>query len=522
MSKLALPLKSATGCLRCKQRKVKCDETKPVCQRCARADYECVYRDIFDVQLRDQTQQAGQRAQQKWRSRAHQPSRDSPTQHEAMVPQSSSGRTSVADTSEATQPNADSSLTSSLNVPYQDIAINRLFFDFVTQYPQSAKEDTVGHMPFLPQMYRNCPSRSVLEAATLTAAHANLSGRTRTSRVPEKGRKHYGLAVKLVKDALEHPIDRDRDETLLAVYLLCVYEIVQYPKHNRGSWGIHLDGVAAVIRAQIEKKPRNTLTPFCQCLARMVTWQMLIKPFREGTTPQLLRVTWVDGWAPTTLASHLASLQYRVASYNAVMRLPDPTSAAPIRWQTQYDEIVADFDSWEVEATLATPFATESYDSKRSPAWLAEILNHDGNPTTTHVYQCFWSEFIWNMWRGARIQLELSRHLGFGYPTQTDREASTRTMTGICEYVCSSLFCILTLPVEGKPSPEDVRDVCGIRGLSCLFPFSQAAKCIRLALMDIPGMSERLSWLQIVLEHLQHDFGVSGSMKLGLFEPGGV
>jgi hypothetical protein len=33
--------KSRTGCLRCKQRKVKCDERRPICNNCSRHDVEC-------------------------------------------------------------------------------------------------------------------------------------------------------------------------------------------------------------------------------------------------------------------------------------------------------------------------------------------------------------------------------------------------------------------------------------------------------------------------------------------------
>lgn len=37
------PLRSATGCLRCRQRKIKCDEERPVCAKCARWNIECLW-----------------------------------------------------------------------------------------------------------------------------------------------------------------------------------------------------------------------------------------------------------------------------------------------------------------------------------------------------------------------------------------------------------------------------------------------------------------------------------------------
>lgn len=38
--------RSLAGCLTCRKRRVKCDEAKPVCRRCASGDRECVYADI--------------------------------------------------------------------------------------------------------------------------------------------------------------------------------------------------------------------------------------------------------------------------------------------------------------------------------------------------------------------------------------------------------------------------------------------------------------------------------------------
>lgn len=36
-------LRSSTGCLRCRQRRIKCDEARPVCAKCARWSFECIW-----------------------------------------------------------------------------------------------------------------------------------------------------------------------------------------------------------------------------------------------------------------------------------------------------------------------------------------------------------------------------------------------------------------------------------------------------------------------------------------------
>lgn len=39
---LVQAMRSRTGCLTCRQRKLKCDEQKPVCGQCTKANRECV------------------------------------------------------------------------------------------------------------------------------------------------------------------------------------------------------------------------------------------------------------------------------------------------------------------------------------------------------------------------------------------------------------------------------------------------------------------------------------------------
>ncbi|KDN40052.1 hypothetical protein RSAG8_08373, partial [Rhizoctonia solani AG-8 WAC10335] len=41
MSNLAI-IRSINGCLTCKNRKKKCDETRPICTRCINGDFECL------------------------------------------------------------------------------------------------------------------------------------------------------------------------------------------------------------------------------------------------------------------------------------------------------------------------------------------------------------------------------------------------------------------------------------------------------------------------------------------------
>ncbi|KAL2268141.1 hypothetical protein VTJ83DRAFT_2987 [Remersonia thermophila] len=55
--------KPSKGCQMCRQRRIKCDETKPVCNQCIKARRQCPgYRDEFDLILRNENQAAKRRA----------------------------------------------------------------------------------------------------------------------------------------------------------------------------------------------------------------------------------------------------------------------------------------------------------------------------------------------------------------------------------------------------------------------------------------------------------------------------
>ena len=532
------PTKSTTGCQRCRQRKLKCDETKPICQKCTRAGYECVYRDSFDAHLRDQTEETVERAKQKWRARAQRSSQSPPSQETSRAQSSSRRDPPSRSISHAREDRISPRYSlaaalgdpnGSLEISYQDLAINRFFYDFVIHTPDSTSTKLGGHMSFLPDLYQQSAQDSALVSATLAAAYANFNGRMKTSKAPSGGRKQYGLALKLTRDALESPSDKHEDGTLLAVYLLCLYEIIQYPKHNRGFWGVHLDGVVAVVREQIQERSLGSISPICGWVARMVTWQMLIKHLRDGTPPLMPRSTWIGMWRPFTPQAKLASLQCKIAEYNAALRgvsaTQDPTSIPNVkRRQQQYDELRAECDLWEAETTAIRllDFETEAFNTVSCPAWLADIIERDGGPTAVHKYRDFVASFIWNTYRASRIQLELTRYLCSSYGSSIDTATSLATMTRLCEEICSSVYSTFTVPMIGKPEAENINDVCSFRGYMCLFPLGQVAKCMRLALATVPAMRERLAWVQILLEHFQHDLSVSASMKYGTFEAGEV
>jgi hypothetical protein len=223
---------------------------------------------------------------------------------------------------------------------------------------------------------------------------------------------------------------------------------------------------------------------------------------------------WTDR---NTLEARLADLLFRSADLTATLRNETPSDNGK-RWDLhqQLHRIILDCEDWKAEAAFLWPFQVQSLDDELCFVWLSDLLDCDGKPTVVHSYFRLWTITMWNIYRTTRLRVELSRWI---YPdlnlSEDEKAASVEITVSLVEDICSGIHCTFTAPIPGKPNPADVSDLCSIRAFSLLHPLSLAARCMRDPLRNMPGMVDRLSWVQVVLEHMQHDFSVSGSMECG-------
>ena len=181
---------------------VECDETRPSCNRCRRAQEQCKYRDILDSVFLDETANASQRAETLWRTRSFKRAHSITCQ---TLPLDSNTKRSLM----------------------YDVTLQRFFFDFVFQ--SNPSRGRVGYLDFLPSLGVDLKSRPCLESSTRATALANFARRCNSAFAAEEASKWYGQAVQITNSALRNPNLVLEDDTLVACHLLAICEVPPFP-----------------------------------------------------------------------------------------------------------------------------------------------------------------------------------------------------------------------------------------------------------------------------------------------------
>lgn len=266
--------KPSRGCKTCRARRIKCDETKPVCLKCLKAKKECLgYRDPSDENIRDETQatirkykktrtvvekeqvlyETGGRdenvyghngvlqdsawilediriedAEDKvqadvefWTREYSEPASQTPLSATSSSP-SSSESTNVT--------SASSVLLTPLSTPVEQQAACHLLADYIliSDSPGGKR----GHYKFLYKILTRPtgPAKCLLYAFKALAFVA-LSSRPGASPLLVQAESYYAKALREVNRAIQDPLQVKSDNTLGAVLLLAFYEVSQ----SRGS-----------------------------------------------------------------------------------------------------------------------------------------------------------------------------------------------------------------------------------------------------------------------------------------------
>lgn len=207
-----------------------CDEAVPDCSQCINTKRQCPgYIARFDLVLRDQTKAVRRKAQLKKQQQDEGPKLPSP-------PQSASSDEPTSTTTWAiVNPGGDTSralakrYSSNEPVPrmFNDFpeqqAICAFFLDFVLlpRHPDSVQ----GHLEHLIPLYANTNAESPLSLATSSVA-LMISGKSPNRRNDQQlGRTIFGKALRKTSAAIRNPAESRKDETLMAVLLLGLFEV---------------------------------------------------------------------------------------------------------------------------------------------------------------------------------------------------------------------------------------------------------------------------------------------------------
>ncbi|PTD08934.1 hypothetical protein FCULG_00011155 [Fusarium culmorum] len=188
--------RSKNGCLTCRSKRKKCDETRPRCTSCVRSNQTCV-----------------------WSSKDEQ---ESP-------PSNSVGNTSdsTSSTSERKRsPNEDpQTAISDLNLAMESLIFQRFFFDWATSGNTSGGY-TMSWFANLFQTYTNASIDSLVHKSINALANASYGQRFNSPEALTKGNKWYGRAIQMLKVKLLSINDSSSYcDVVSAITLLGIYEI---------------------------------------------------------------------------------------------------------------------------------------------------------------------------------------------------------------------------------------------------------------------------------------------------------
>lgn len=123
-------------------------------------------------------------------------------------------------------PGKDDTIPRMFNAFPEQEAICAFFLDFVLlpRHPDSVQ----GHLEHLMPLYKNTAPESPLSLATSSVALVMSGSSSVKQNDRQLGRSIFGRALRKTGAAIRDPVESKKDETLMAVLLLGLYEVSRF------------------------------------------------------------------------------------------------------------------------------------------------------------------------------------------------------------------------------------------------------------------------------------------------------
>ncbi|KAL3466723.1 hypothetical protein BJX64DRAFT_284281 [Aspergillus heterothallicus] len=227
------------GCYTCRARKVKCDETKPVCKRCVKGNRTC-----GGYRVLPSTKTANKRSEQSPKRLA----RPNLTHEQPKDPRTRR----LASLSESPGIILDQCPHES-----QNEAEARLYAAFYSQIIRLPQVQSLhgGFLTTLPSILADLkqPSSSPLPpafTALLLTFVSEKSDTTRRCSAATEAMGCYGRALQLTRQLVEERDEQRATEVIMTIFVLGMYEDFTCEDHTKFTSNLHLDGVMAFVRTQ--------------------------------------------------------------------------------------------------------------------------------------------------------------------------------------------------------------------------------------------------------------------------------
>ncbi|KAL2072461.1 hypothetical protein VTL71DRAFT_11804 [Oculimacula yallundae] len=404
--------KPSKGCQMCRTRRIKCDETKPTCNQCAKSRRVCPgYKDDFDLVFRNETQATERRARRAVNSKrtgsqmvlANQQSSFSITSRDETSPQRSP-------TLIAPNPDQDMSSMSNAMVPIGALSIpleQQAPCFFISNFVIAPRSQARGYFDFLVPMLKHESPDSHLSLAFSAVAMAALANRPNT-----RGQRmlfgqaigHYTRALKATNLALQSPVHQKTDTTLAAILMLGFFEVVAMEKTNAMAWYSHVDGAVQLVEMRGKKQLR---TKVGYSLFTSVRNQMLVSAL-TGSKPLTMGTKW---WLGDTekdkIGSFVTDITCRAAELRVELNTAISTFPRTHEYYQQVTNIMRRGQALEAECVDWEAALPDEW-RPRTVLWVDQIPGGDITkaevfPGKVDMYSDITIANLWNLVRVARL-----------------------------------------------------------------------------------------------------------------------
>ncbi|EKJ73984.1 hypothetical protein NXS19_010267 [Fusarium pseudograminearum] len=386
--------KPSRGCQMCRARRIKCDETKPTCNQCAKSRRQCPgYKDEFDLVFRNETQATERRARKA--------NKKASAQKSGKLGSQTATRAVVIH-----KPAPDQSILSTLQLPVEQQATCHFLSNFVLL---PAHDHTRGWMEFVVPLLKADQIRPTphFKLAFEACALASLGNRVGPGCDFEtKALGHYTRALSATFVALKDPALSKDDSTLAAVLLLGLFENISAKQLGMLAWGSHIEGAINLVKSR-DKRQIKTKTGLALFVATRT--QMIIHTLTTGTAPAM----GVEWWITDSVNNHFGAECQRLNIRTAELRAESNRLMATLSRSPENIEMLLDIvrrcqtlDQQHAAWANSLP----EYFQYKSVAWEDNVPN--GNyglaevfPGRIDAYQDLWVVSVWNLMRCSRIIL---------------------------------------------------------------------------------------------------------------------
>lgn len=369
----------SNGCQTCKRRRVKCDEGKPTCSRCADAGYQCpgyVTGKTIRVRFKDQTNTVSRRLHTLRGDGA--PTQPSPPQTNQL------------------------SILLNPRIPEETQAFNFFLRNFVSS--GRSLDSSRGLFETIIPAISSAPSSSSVSLA-VSAISTLIFSKFRKDNDTKLPNQRFGQALCRLQDDLRDDSLSQSDETLLAILVLQFHENVSAILGLRKVSRTHQDGALAWMKQQ---DPRNFQSNTAKLLLRWVGNTDVSSSIREGRRVDSELARWIKlgniPWSPSSsldeIGIEVADVQYSFRQLNLQHSSCTALTCTHLPAWTKLHRLAKELE----RKLLVWPQLLPSHWQPR--IWYPtteSIPNIYMYSDTCEIYPSIQIASIWNTWRGYRL-----------------------------------------------------------------------------------------------------------------------